>query len=127
MATAEPLNQEAKQKVAEIVMHDLSSQFGDEIKFETVRIMSSQFTKSSSKQIIPAEDEFGDPYHRIEVIYSGDGELLDPAWLNGFRRRNRDKLAQWGVNTTSESYIDKTEDGPWSEMASTAPEEGSNG
>ena len=114
MATAEPLNQEAKQKIAEIVMHDLSSQFGDEIKFETVRI-------------IPAEDEFGDPYHRIEVIYSGDGELLDPAWLNGFRRRNRDKLAQWGVNTTSESYIDKTEDGPWSETASTAPEERSNG
>ena len=114
MATAEPLDQEAEQMVTEIVMQDLSSRFGEEIEFETVRV-------------IPAEDEFGDPYHRIEVIYSGDGDLLDPAWLNGFRRRNRDKLAQWGVNITSESYIDKTEDNPWSEMESTAPDKGTRG
>ena len=114
MATAERLNQEATQKVAEIVLHDLRRKFGDAIKFETVRV-------------IPAEDEFGDPYHRIEVIYSGDGELLDPAWLNGFRRRNRDQLAQWGVSITSESYIDQTEDGPWPETVSNPPDEGTSG
>lgn len=114
MATAETLDQEAELMVTEIVMQDLSSRFGEEIEFETVRV-------------IPAEDEFGDPYHRIEVIYSGDGDLLDPAWLNGFRRRNRDKLAQWGVNITSESYIDRTEDNPWSGMESTAPDEGTGG
>ena len=114
MATTEPLNQEAELMVAEIVRHDLSSRFGDKIKFETVRI-------------IPAEDEFGEPYHRIEVIYSGDGELLDPSWLNGFRRRNRDKLAQWGVNITSESYIDKAEDSEWSEIESTSPDQGTSG
>ena len=113
MATAVRLSEEAEQKIAEIVRQDLSSRFGDRIIFDAIRIT-------------PEEDEFGDPYHRIVVIYTGDGELLDPSWLNGFRRRNQDRLAEWGVDITSESYVDQTLDGPWSDMISTAPSEETN-
>ena len=73
-------------------------------------------------RITPSEDEFGQPYHRIQVVYVGDGETLDPEWLNGFRRRNQDKLAECGVNVTTESYLDTT-NGPWSEIVGKTPEQ----
>ena len=96
MAIAMKLSREAEREVAEIVRQDLAGRFGNALSFAAIRIT-------------PAEDEFGDPYHHIEVIYQGDGALLDPAWLNGFYRRNEEKLAEWGVNLTTESYIDKAE------------------
>ena len=108
MATARRLSEDAEQKVADIVRQDLSSRFGDQITIDAIRIT-------------PAEDGFGDPYHRIEVLYTGDGNLLDPVWLNGFRRRNQDQLAECGVDITSESYSDKTVGGPWAPLASTMP------
>lgn len=113
MATAQRLSEEAERKVADLVRQDLNSKFGGIITFDTIRIT-------------PAEDEFGEPYHHIEVIYTGDGDLLDPAWLNGFRRRNQDRLAECGVEITSESYVDKTEDGEWSELVSTSRNEGTD-
>ena len=114
MATAQRLSEDAERKVADIVRQDLSCRFGDQITIDAIRIT-------------PAEDEFGDPYHRIEVFYTGDGNLLDPVWLNGFRRRNQGQLAEYGVDITSESYSDKNVDGPWSNMISTAPSEETDG
>ena len=110
MATAQRLSEEAEQKVADIVRQDLVARFASQISVDAIRIT-------------PAEDEFGEPYHRIDVLYTGDGKLLDPAWLNGFRRRNQDRLAEFGVDVTSESYSDKTVDGPWAPLVATMPTE----
>ena len=54
------------------------------------------------------------------VVYSGDGDLLDPAWLNGFKRRNGDDLAKLGLRLTTESYVEATKDSEWSKLSNVA-------
>ncbi len=104
MTAAEILSPEAEQSVAQIVLQDLEHIATEGISIDEVRIT-------------PGEDQYGDPYHHIVVVYSGNGDLLDPAWLNGFKRRNRDNLAKWGVHLTTESYVEATEYREWSEMS----------
>ncbi len=104
MTAAEILTPEAEQSVAEIVLQDLEHIATEGISINEVRIT-------------PGEDQYGDPYHHIVVVYSGNGDLLDPAWLNGFKRRNRDSLARWGVHLTTASYVEATEYREWSEMS----------
>ena len=104
MTAAEILSSEAEQSVARIVLQDLDHIVTEGISIDEVRIT-------------PGEDQYGDPYHHIVVIYSGNGDLLDPAWLNGFKRRNRDNLAKWGVHLTTTSYVEATEYREWSEMS----------
>ena len=90
MTAAQMLSTEAEQGVAQIVQRDLEHITGRGIVINEIRIM-------------PGEDQDGDPYHHIVVVYSGDDSLLDPAWLNGFKRRNRDQMERWGVHLTTES------------------------
>ena len=97
MATAQQMSKEAEQKVADIVRQDLRNGFADRIVVNHVHVTL-------------AEDQFGEPYHRIQVIYNGHGRLLDATWLNGFKRRNQDQLAEYGVYMTSESYSERTID-----------------
>ena len=104
MTAAEILSPEAEQSVAQIVLQDLEHIATEGISIDEVRIT-------------PGEDQYGDPYHHIVVVYSGNGDLLIPAWLNGFKRRNRDNLAKWGVHLTTESYVEATEYREWSEMS----------
>ena len=111
MTAAETLSAEAEQNVAQIVRQDLARITAEGVSIDDVRVT-------------PGEDQYGDPYHHIVIVYSGNGDLLDPAWLNGFKRRNRDKLAKWGVHLTTESYVEATEDSEWSNLISTAPNEG---
>ncbi len=104
MTAAEILSPEAEQSVAQIVLQDLEHIATEGISINEVRI-------------IPGEDQYGDPYHHIVVVYSGNGDLLDPTWLNGFKRRNRDDLAKWGVHLTIQSYVEATEYREWLEMS----------
>ena len=104
MAAAKILSLEAEQNVAQIVRQDLEPITQKGISINEIKIM-------------PGEDQDGDPYHHIIVIYSGNDNLLDPAWLNGFKRRNRDELAKWGIHVTTESYV---EDGEWSQALNMA-------
>ena len=90
------LSPEAEREVVGIVLNDLTAGFGDAVEFKKIRI-------------VPGEDIDGEPYHHIVVVYSGDGELLDPAWLNGFKRRNWERLAECGIHITTESYVDELE------------------
>ncbi len=113
MTAAEILSPEAEQSVAQIVLQDLEHIATEGISINEVRIT-------------PGEDQYGDPYYHIVVVYSGNGDLLDPAWLNGFKRRNRKDLATWGVHLTTESYVEATEDSEWSEMSNVAYQEGSD-
>ena len=108
MTAGQALSPEAEQNVARIVRMDLEPITAKGIKISEVRV-------------VPGEDQDGDPYHHIIVIYSGNDDLLEPAWLNGFKRRNRDELAQWGVHITTESYV---EDGEWSQVSNVAFYEG---
>jgi len=104
MTAAQALSPEAEQNVARIVRTDLEPITAKGITISDVKVM-------------PGEDQDGDPYHHIVVIYSGNDDLLDPAWLNGFKRRNRDELAQWGIRITTESYV---ENGEWSQVSNVA-------
>lgn len=104
MVAAQTLSTEAEQNVAQIIRQDLEPITTKGISINQIRIM-------------PGEDQDGDPYHHIIVIYSGNDDLLDPAWLNGFKRRNRDELAKWGVHITTESYV---EDSEWSQVSNVA-------
>lgn len=100
MAVAEKLGPEAEQAVARIVRSHLE-------KFEGISI--------DEVKVVPSEDEFGDPYHHILVVYSGSGDLLEPGWLNSFTRLNRESLAKWGVEFTTECYIEAAEYQEWLE------------
>ncbi len=104
MTAAEILSPEAEQSVAQIVRQDLEHITTDAISINEVRIT-------------PGEDQDGDPYYHIVVIYSGNGDLLNPAWLNGFKRRNRDRLTKLGIHLTTESYVEATEYAEWSEWS----------
>ena len=90
MAAAQILSPEAERNVAQIVRRDLEPITTKGISINEIRV-------------VPGEDRDGDPYHHIIVVYSGDDDLLDPAWLNGFKRRNRDELARWGIHLTTGS------------------------
>ena len=111
MATAQILSPEAEQNVARIVRQDLEPITNKGISIDDVRI-------------VPGEDQYGDPYHHIIIVYSGDDDLLDPTWLNGFKRRNRDDLARWGVHLTTESYVEAAEYSEWSELSNVADYDG---
>ena len=111
MAIAQILSPEAEQNVARIVRQDLEPITNKGILINEIKV-------------VPGEDQDGDPYHHIIIIYSGDDDLLDPAWLNGFKRRNRDDLARWGVHITTESYVEATEYSEWSELSNVADYDG---
>ncbi len=110
MTAAEILSPEVEQSVSQIVLRDLEHIATEGISINEVRIT-------------PGEDQYGDPYYHIVVVYSGNGDLLDPAWLNGFKRRNRKDLARWGVNLTTESYVEVSEYREWLEMSKTEYDE----
>lgn len=95
------LNQELRDKVAEIVRETLAERFAGEFKFDPIRV-------------IPAVDEHGDgdgePYLRIMIVFDGDQEALDPRWTSGLIRRIRPKLIEAGVEEfPSPSFVEKSE------------------
>lgn len=95
--SAELLSDEQKAKIEEIARSDLTGRFGTALTFPHVTVV----TKT---------DQFDDPYVHIRVVYAGDGAALDPAWLNGFNRRNRAAFQQCGVTgIVSQSYVEESE------------------
>ena len=103
------LTAEQKSRVAEIIRTDLTGRFGEQLQFDPITVTTRM-------------DEFGEHYCHIRVVYDGDEDLLDPAWLNGFYRRNSLALKECGVtDVTTETYIDRTEDSDWSELVQATP------
>ena len=103
------LTEYQKVKVADIIRSDLTGRFGEGFKFHPITVTTRT-------------DEYGQPYCHIRVVYAGDEKLLDPAWLNGFYRRNRLVLRDCGVtDVTTETYVEQTEDSDWSELIRIAP------
>ena len=108
----ELLTDEQKARIEEITRGDLTGKFGEVLTFPRVTVV----TKT---------DQFDDPYVHIRVVYSGDGDALDPGWLNGFNRRNRAAFRQCGVTgIVSQSYVEESEDRDLSEMLSAEPYHG---
>jgi hypothetical protein len=100
------LSDEQKAKIEEITRSDLTGRFGRVLTFPRVTVV----TKT---------DQFDDPYVHIRIVYAGDGDALDPSWLNGFNRRNRAAFHQCGVTgIVSQSYVEESEDIELSEMMS---------
>lgn len=95
------LNQELRDKVAEIVRETLAERFAGEFVFDPIRV-------------IPAVDEYGDgdgePYLRIMIVFDGDQKALDARWTSGLIRRIRPKLMKAGVREfPSPSFVKKSE------------------
>lgn len=105
MTIAERLSPEDEKKVADIVIQDLRKGLGNIFEFEEIRV-------------VPGEDIDGEPYHHIVVVYSGNSELLDPAWLNGFKRRNWERLEELGIHLITRSYVNPKEDSEWERRTS---------
>lgn len=105
----ELLTDKQKARIEEITRSDLVGRFGEALTFPRVTVAIRM-------------DEFDDSYVHVRVVYAGDGDALDPAWLNGFNRRNRAAFRQCGVTgIVSQSYIEESEDGELSEFLSVQP------
>lgn len=106
MMSAELLSDEQKARIEEITRSDLTGRFGKVLTFPRVTVA----TKA---------DQFDDPYVHIRVVYAGNGDALDPAWLNGFNRRNRAAFQECGVTgIVSQSYVEESEDKELPDMLS---------
>ena len=92
------LQQEQMEQVAKIVKADLDRRFAGEFEF---------------KMIVrePVTGVYGDDYLPIiALVVNGNGEILDPAWLNGVVRRIRPKLDELGISAFPNiSYVDESE------------------
>ena len=92
-----------KEPVAAIYRRHLEKKFGDRLVFDEIRV-------------VPRLDQWDEEYLHIYVVFDGDGDLLDPNWINGFYWELRPELLDLGAtNFTSEAYIDKAEIAPWTE------------
>ena len=88
-------------QVAAIIRKHLESKFGDRLVFGDIRV-------------IPRLDQWGDEYLHIYTIFDGDGELLDPHWINGLYWLMRPELIEMGIaSIPTESYIEKSEYDLW--------------
>ena len=92
------LNQEQIDGVAALVKADLDLRFAGEFEFKTIVEE-------------PVTSVYGDDYLPIVVlVVNGNGEILDPSWLNGVVRRLRPSLRELGVTIfPSISYVDEAE------------------
>ena len=95
------IEQELREKVADIVRSTLVEHFADKFVFDPIKV-------------IPAIDEFGDgdgeAYLRIMIVFDGDQEALDPGWTSGLIRRIRPRLIEAGVREfPSPSFVKKSE------------------
>ena len=99
MVTSEMVNEQ----VAAIVRRHLESKFGDQLAIDEIRI-------------VPRVGYFGDEYLHIYVIFDGDGDLLEPKWINGLYRRMRPEFLELGIaGIPVDSYIDKAEIAEWTD------------
>ena len=91
-------------QVAAIVHRHLDDKFGGNLVFDPI-VVVPRFSPY-------LEDE----YLHIYIIFEGDGDLLDPGWLNSLNRRMRPALLKLGVtNIPVASYIDKSEITSWTD------------
>ena len=86
-----------KERVAAIVRRHLEERFGDRFVFDPI-------------VVVPRISYYGDDYLQTYVVYEGDGDQLDPGFLNSLYRRMRPELLELGItNIPTESYVDKSE------------------
>ena len=88
-------------EVANIVRQTLEEKFGDLLVFDPI-------------EVIPKIDLDGDEYLHIYMVYDGDRDLLDTAWLLGFYGLIQPKLVELGVEgIPSKSFVEKSD---WEEV-----------
>ena len=92
-----------KEQVAAIYRSHLEKKFGDQLVFDEIHVN-------------PRLDEWDEEYLEIRVVFDGDGDLLEPSWLNGLYWQMRPELLDLGVtNFLADSYIDKAEIADWTD------------
>ena len=95
------MNQELRERVADIVRETLAERFTDELEFNPI-------------EVIPAVDEYGggdgETYLRIFIVFDGYQKALDLHWTSSLIRRIRPKLRDAGVDEfPSPSFVEKSE------------------
>ena len=92
-----------KEQVADIYRSHLEKKFGGRLVFDRIHVS-------------PRLDKWDEEYLLVRVVFDGDGDLLDPRWLNGLYWEMRPELLELGVtNYPSDSYIDKAEIADWTD------------
>ena len=96
---------EAQEQAKEIIESGLVSLFRGKVRFDTFRARSML-------------DEANDEFLQVSVVYEGNREELSPGLLNSLHQEIKPQLLAIGIQTVPViSYIDKTEDSEWSEIA----------
>ena len=100
---------EVQEKAKEIIRSELTSRLTGRVRIETIRAT-------------PMLDATDDEFLQVSVVYEGNRKDLDPGVLNGLHQQIKPRLLKLGIQTVpSVSYINKTEDSLWSEMAAARP------
>ena len=100
---------EMQEKAAEIIRSELTSQLTGRVRIDSIRAT-------------PMLDATDDEFLQVSVVYEGNRKDLDPGLLNGLHQQIKPRLLALGIRTVpSVSYIPKTEDGSWSEVAAVRP------
>ena len=91
-----------------------------EIVAEAARKYLRDDLPSATVQASPITDLYGDPGFHLRILYDGDVETPTAELMTSLHRRMWPDLVKHGIGDEliSHSFIDKTEDGPWSDLAS---------
>lgn len=93
-----------------------------EIVAEVARKHLRDDLPTATVQAFPIIDHYGDPGFHLRILYDGRVETPSPRLMTGLYHRMLPELVKHGIGDEliSHSFIDKTEDGPWSSLVSGA-------
>ena len=82
------------------IVEDLSGHFGDVFEFGPVVV----------REVI---DHDGDPYLRVDIVFRGDQDKLDPDWTLGLTRRVLHRLREEGMDADLAPHFSEKADWDW--------------
>ncbi len=97
--TAE-VNRQLVSSIKRLIHEDLSGHFGDAFEFGPVVV----------RELV---DHDGDPYFRVDIVFRGDQEALDPDWTLGLTRRVLHRLRDEGMDADLAPHFSDRADWDW--------------
>lgn len=97
--TAE-MNSRLVSAIKTLIHEDLSGHFGDALEFGPVVV----------REFV---DHDGDPYLRVDIVFRGDQDKLDPDWTLGLTRRVRHRLREKGMDADLAPHFSEKGDWEW--------------
>ena len=86
--------------IKRLVREDLTGHFGDAFEFGPVVV----------RELV---DHDGDLYLRVDIVFRGDQDELDPDWTLGLTRRIRHRLREKGMDADLAPHFNEKADWDW--------------